>query len=172
MHIDWCGEQCAECVGCTLDDKLSCSPDCSNLSEYGKPIMPGYCVSCEFGGYDDFAGTISRSRIAREIREQKVWSKKRTEAFLASIEEEIQEKIKSAALELVKQALDPVKKQFANTYSTAEFILAMDTDITEEEALELLEKHENEFAKVMEAAGKKAIKKLLQSAAKIGKEVA
>lgn len=32
----YCGKECSQCSGCSLDDRIPCSPDCENLTEDGK----------------------------------------------------------------------------------------------------------------------------------------
>ena len=46
MHSEWCGSPCADCqTGCSLDESISCSPDCELLGEDG--LMKDYrkCLS-------------------------------------------------------------------------------------------------------------------------------
>ena len=32
----YCGKKCSQCSGCSLDERIPCSPDCDNLTGYGK----------------------------------------------------------------------------------------------------------------------------------------
>lgn len=42
----YCGKKCGECSGCSLDEKIPCSPDCKNLTE---DIMKGRDVPERIG---------------------------------------------------------------------------------------------------------------------------
>ena len=37
----YCGKQCSQCAGCSLDERIPCSPDCENLTEDGKIFIKG-----------------------------------------------------------------------------------------------------------------------------------
>ena len=47
-HPEWCGKPCAECIqSCTLDESMSCSPDCPGLNpETGEP-RSDICKDCD-----------------------------------------------------------------------------------------------------------------------------
>jgi hypothetical protein len=47
-HPEWCGKLCAECIqSCTLDESMSCSPDCPGLNpETGEP-RSDICKDCD-----------------------------------------------------------------------------------------------------------------------------
>lgn len=46
---EWCGKSCSECENpCALDEMISCSPDCANLTVDGKINIKGCLVAkCE-----------------------------------------------------------------------------------------------------------------------------
>ena len=44
-HTNWCGNCCADCNGCSLDERIPCSPDCNNL--IGDMINVRGCVDAQ-----------------------------------------------------------------------------------------------------------------------------
>jgi hypothetical protein len=59
-HNDWCGKPCSECENpCSLDESISCSPDCEALNKDGTKNFN----ECMESGCDNFGTTVGECPV-------------------------------------------------------------------------------------------------------------